>query len=233
MTWDGVSLRALSAEALEAWIAHRERWAIPSTIPDCALAKVTLHPRLVALGFSIASYDCRFTLGFALAAGGETLLPLLEVALDEAFEDAALWAMPFGATSLAPAMIAAFSGKKHKAIGRAWMLRHPRHTWASAFDLRGDKTTRDDAERALRYLASQGHRAAMLEDASSIGEHDAVRAILDLDPLAGPKAKLPTLPKFSKDLPTLTRGGVTLDVRPPRRCSYGSRRRTRTRCIPR
>jgi predicted DNA-binding WGR domain protein len=213
VTWDGASLRALSAEALEAWIAHRERWAIPSTIRDCALAKLTLHPRLVALGFSISSYECRYTLGFALAANEEGLLPLLELALDEAFEESAAWAMPFGATSLAPAMIAAFSGKKHKAIGRAWMLRHPRHAWASAFDLRNDKTTRDAAERALRYLASQGHRAAMLEDAAAIGELDAVRAILDLDPLAAPKAKLPTLPKFSKNLPTLTRGGVTLDAK--------------------
>ncbi|MFK7999525.1 MAG: DUF4132 domain-containing protein, partial [Polyangiales bacterium] len=78
-----------------------------------------------------------------------------------------------------------------------------------------EKTERSAGERVLRYLAGQGFREELLKDAKGIGEEAAVMALLDVDPLTLPKAKIPKLPAFADaaSLPALERiAGGTLSA---------------------
>lgn len=213
---DDVSLRKATPEMLERWIAHREKWAIPSTIEDFALAPRALHPRLLKLGFSLHSYWVDHGLLGVMYKDGLELLPLLRAALQsESWESALVAAQPFGDVAFVPAIARAFGGKKNKSVARTWMLRHPRHAIAGALDLafaaapssKKDKDALDDdARRMLRYLDGRGHRASILELASARGKDRAsVLAMLDMDPLDAPKVKKPVLPKWlsPSDLPPL------------------------------
>ncbi|MDF2697138.1 MAG: Molybdate metabolism regulator, partial [Labilithrix sp.] len=81
--WNGVSLLKASPEEAEAFIAHREKWAVPTSLEDLVLAPRALHDRLMALGFSIREYSARWTLPPVMLKGGLTHLPALRAALEE------------------------------------------------------------------------------------------------------------------------------------------------------
>ncbi len=197
--WDGVSLRKLTPEALEAFIAHREKWRLPSAIPDFGLAPRSIHERLMALGFSPAEYAVRWMLPGVMVKNGLALLPLLRAALeDPTSSEAALEvAQPFGDVAFVPVVAKAFAGKKQKALARSWLLRHPRHAIAGALALWSEGgAPAADAKRVLRYLDGRGHRASILALAAAY-DVAAVTRVLDEDPLAAPKVKKPTVPGFA------------------------------------
>ena len=197
--WDGVPLQKCGPEAVEAFVAHHEKWAIPTQIEDLLLAPASMRPRLLALGFRFSGYQAARVLGKTLLVGGLDHLPVLAAALaDPAAVEAALAdAQPFGDVSLVPPVVMAFAGKKLKALARSWMLRHPVHAAAGAVAMVNESL--DDAARALRYLDGRGKRDVILEHGAASGIESRVREILETDPLSakGGKAKLPKLPMFA------------------------------------
>jgi hypothetical protein len=213
----------LSKKNMSEWVEHCERWAIPSAVASFSVGTRKFDERLAALGYSFSSYDANWGLALSMLVAGEGAVGLLAAMLAESLDGTVAWAMPFAYPTIAPPILSGFTGKKHKTECRAWILRHPRCAWACAVDmaLTGGKkklskeevAEKTAGERALRYLASQGHREAILKDARSIGEEDAVRELLDVDPLMLPKAKVPKLPTFASPsaLPSLERiNGETL-----------------------
>ncbi len=200
--WDGVSLRKLTPEALEAFVAHREKWAVPTSLEDLVLVAPAARARLLALGFQLHHYWARQILAKVMLLGGLEHLPVLLAALAEpqTVEAGLIAAQPFGDVSLVPDVVAAFAGKKLKALARSWMLRHPTHAAAGAVALveRGRKEDHDGAARVLRYLDGRGKRDVIMEHATAAGVDAQAREILETDPLARPKAKKPVLPGFAK-----------------------------------
>jgi len=212
VAWDGAPLQGAKAEVVDAFVAHCEKWALPAGLDVLAATPARVHSRLFALGFDQRqTYWANYCLRPILVRCGTAALPALVATLQNAemLEPALVAAQPIGDVSLAPAMIAAFAGKKHKAAARAWMLRHPPHAAAGALELFGNDGN-VEAARALRYLDARGHRDAIVELAAKLGAKAAVVAMLDQDPLALPKAKKPVLPKWL-DASKLPKLGATRD----------------------
>ncbi len=206
LTWDNVPLSECDGQAIEQFIARKEKWAIPATAEEVALAPATIRDRLIALGFVIGAHHAQHFLAGALSRGGVSCLPVLLAALDgETVEFGLKAAQPFGDVSLVPAVARAFAGKKHKALARSWLIRHPRHAVAGALTLWLDDHADTYAMRVLRYLDTLGHRPTIMRFAAELGRSADVTALLDADPLAEPRVKRPTLPDFvtALALPTL------------------------------
>lgn len=196
--WNDAPLLGAPEAAVESFVAHAEKWALPTGIDAVGATPARVHPRLFALGFSFqASYWARGIPAIALAHG-ERSLPLLVAALaTPSVQGAALVAAQgLGDVSLAPPMVSAFAGKRDKALGRAWLLRHPRHAAAGILEMLAKDGTSLEAMRALRFLETRGHRDTILDLARRLGREDEVREILDRDPLTAPKVKRPTVPEF-------------------------------------
>ncbi|WP_146655329.1 DUF4132 domain-containing protein [Labilithrix luteola] len=207
VTWNDVSVAKLGPSDLETFVAHREKWSLPTSIQDLGLAPRSVHDRLMALGFSIAEYWTRWALPNVMVRNGLTHLPLLRAAMEDPTSTEAVLeaAQPFGDVALVPGIVKAFAGKKNKALARSWLLRHPRHGAAGALAIwsaGGEQAA--DATRVLRYLDGRGQRAMILELASAY-DAAAVTNLLEADPLAAPKVKKPVLPAFasSSGLPGL------------------------------
>ncbi|GIJ58433.1 DUF4132 domain-containing protein [Virgisporangium aurantiacum] len=198
VTWNGVSVARCDAEALEAFVANRERWAVPTGVADLALTPARVHDRLLALGFAM-DYYVRYALVPVLYRGGLSHLPLLHAALAEpdSLEYGLQAAQPFGDVSIVPAIVKAFAGKKNKAPARSWILRHPRHAAAGALTLWAADRADTGAARVLRYLDARGHRATILGFAADLDVDAATLAMLDADPLTAPGAKRPPVPAFA------------------------------------
>jgi hypothetical protein len=198
--WNGVSLVRCDAAEIDAFVAHRERFAVPTSLPCLMLAPARVHDRLMALGFEISDYWARHLLLAILHRGGLSHLPVLLATLEdpELLEEALTAAQPLGDVSIVPAVAKAFAGKKHKALARSWILRHPRHAAAGAVTLWTNDRDHPGAARVMRYLDAQGHRATILAFAAQLSSEEAIRALLDEDPLAAPRAKRPALPAFAK-----------------------------------
>ncbi|GIH98417.1 DUF4132 domain-containing protein [Planobispora takensis] len=207
VTWDGVPLTRCDEEQLDAFVAHREKWAIPTTVPDLVLAPRRLHDRLMALGFGDDDRWSLRALPLVLHRHGVSHLPVLLAALEhpQSPETALEAAQPFGDVSIVPAVSRAFAGRKHKVLARSWILRHPRHAAAGALALRAGGQEGGEASRVLRYLDAQGHRPVILEFAGAMGVAEEIVRLLEEDPLAAPKAKRPVLPAFAaaRGLPPL------------------------------
>jgi hypothetical protein len=197
-TWNGVSVARCDAEALEAFVANRERWAVPTGVADLALTPGRVHDRLLALGFTM-DYYVRYALVPVLYRGGLSHLPLLHATLadPDTLEYGLRAAQPFGDVSIVPAIVKAFAGKKHKAPARTWLLRHPRHAAAGALTLWAADRADTGAARVLRYLDARGHRATILGFAADLDVDAATRAMLDADPLTAPGVKRPPVPAFA------------------------------------
>jgi photosystem II stability/assembly factor-like uncharacterized protein len=197
-TWNGVSIARCDDAAVEAFVANRERWAVPTTVGDLALAPGRVHDRLLALGFAL-DHSARYGLVPVLYRGGLSHLPLLRAALAEPdyLELAFQAAQPFGDVSIVPSVVKAFAGKKHKAPARTWILRHPRHAAAGALTMWAADRADAGTARVLRYLDAKGHRATILGFAADLDVEPEVRAMLDADPLTAPGAKRPPVPAFA------------------------------------
>ncbi|MCA9569031.1 MAG: hypothetical protein KC656_14375, partial [Myxococcales bacterium] len=190
-TWDGVALGALDTSGQDAWMAHRERWALPTAAGDLAHAPERFLDRLLALGVDPQGHH-RWGLGAALVRWGTRVVPFLRALLDLDLSSYVPFALPFGSTVLFAPLALGFAGKAQRVPCRAWITRHPRHAWAGALDgLEGDRKLADASGQVLRYLAGIGHRDAILVDAAAIGVADTVRGLLDDDWLLAPKAKRP------------------------------------------
>ena len=213
MKWNGADLAGAKPEEIDAFVAHCEKWRLPPNPLAIASTPARVHTRLFALGFDYRQgYWATYTMLPILERHGLAALPVLLATLQnsETFEVALSVAQPVGDVSLAPNMIEAFGGKKHKAEARSWMLRHPRHAAAGALEL-FVKDGNDLAARALRFLDTRGHRETIADFARKMNVHDSVIAMLDQDPLALPKVKKPVLPPFAK-ADTLPKLGSKADV---------------------
>ncbi len=108
----------------------------------------------------------------------------------------------FGVVAFALIAARAFGKLKSlRAIGRDWLLRFPEHAIcgliAPAVGKAGE--ARDCAASALRLLAANGHEPRILEIARNYGQQDvmeAVRAMLDENPLDRFPTKIGKLPEF-------------------------------------
>ncbi|MBU8898676.1 DUF4132 domain-containing protein [Corallococcus sp. M34] len=213
--WDGKPLSKLDRAETEAYVAHLERYQLE--VPDYGVGLLPreLVLRLVQLPYGSASYDFN-RLGTWIARYGLDVLPWAMDVAAAAFNNALL---PLGHLSLVPYFAAWFAGKKDKPRARAWLMRHPRIAAAGCLSLAldGSGAEQDAATRVLRYLASMEQRGLILELAAQGGAKDvaAVTALLDADPLAGPKVKKPELPAYASaaKLPALsTRDGRHLSA---------------------
>ncbi|MDP9793447.1 hypothetical protein J2S43_001959 [Catenuloplanes nepalensis] len=194
--WDGVPIGDCDTAAVTAWLEHHEHWAIPAPFTALALAPRWTHDRLMALGFAQHSYWVRWVLPLVLLRHGASHVPALVAAFDDrsSVEAALAAAQPIGHAALAGPIARAFAVRKHRRPARAWLLRHPRHAAAGIVA----EWIADRADpvlgRALRWLDAQGHRALLLAQASSA--RDDLLALLELDPLAAPRAKQPRIPTY-------------------------------------
>lgn len=209
VTWEGVSITRCDEEAVTAWLEHREYWALPTPLTALALAPRWTHERLFALGFEHHHYWVRQVIGMLMHRHGTGhLAPLLATFEDRGSLDVALEAaQPVGHASLAGPMIRAFAGRKHRRLARSWLLRHPEHAAAGTV-ARWTADPDDHATgRVLRYLDAQGHRALLTVQAGDRAE--ALVTLLELDPLAAPKARIPKIPAYltNDPLPLLSSPG--------------------------
>ncbi|HWS37756.1 MAG TPA: DUF4132 domain-containing protein [Actinoplanes sp.] len=209
VTWEGVSIARSDEAAVTAWLEHREHWAIPTPLTALALAPRWTHERLFALGFEHHHYWVRGVIGMLMLRHGTGhLAPLLAAFADRDSLDAALEAaQPIGHVSLAAPMVRAFAGKKHRRLARSWLLRHPEHAAAGTVALWTADPDDPATGRVLRYLDAQGHRALLTAQAADRAA-DLV-TLLELDPLAAPKAKIPKIPAYLTNdaLPPLSTPG--------------------------
>ena len=211
VTWNDAPIRTLAAADLDAFVAHAEKWALPSYLSVIATAPSRVHPRLFALGFDMRqAYWANYCLRPIAVKNGAFAIDPIVACLQhgETFEAALVAAQGIGDVSIAPSMIESFAGKKYKVGGRAWMLRHPRHAAAGALEMFSKKDAKDGAlaaARALRFLDMRGHRDAIVDFASRMNIQDAVIEMLDRDPLTQPKVKKPTVPQYvdASKLPAL------------------------------
>ncbi|MBW6436642.1 DUF4132 domain-containing protein [Actinoplanes hulinensis] len=204
--WDGVPIGRCDTAAVTAWLEHRERWAIPATLPALALAPRWTHERLMALGFTHYHYWVRSLVPLLLLRHGVShVAPLLSAFGDAACAEAALEvAQPVGHASLAAPMARAFAGKKHRRLARSWLLRHPEHAAAGTVALWRTEPDDPATGRVLRCLDAQGHRALLTAQAADRAA-DLV-TLLERDPLDAPKARKPKIPAYltGTPLPPLT-----------------------------
>lgn len=205
-------IRSLSDDDVEAYLAHRERWRLPTPAHLYVVLPTTAHARLLALGTARSPSDASAWRA-AVVKGGEAVLPALQAYLhsDADLETRLMALVPIGDVGSIIPVVEAFIGKKNKALARAWLLRHRRHGIAGALALivvdDVSAQLRDGAARVLRFLDGLGMRDAIVRQA---GAHSAdlvhrVQSLLDDDPLLQPGAKRPTLPGWLKPaaLPTL------------------------------
>lgn len=198
-TWNGESLRSLGEADLEAFVAHREKWQIPTAIADLYLTPASVHDRLQRLGFAPGDLLADRVLQSLMARIGLNGLAVLLATLEDAgsVEHGLAAAQPFGHVAIAGPVAKAFSGKKHKAAARAWILRHPRHAAAGAIALWGQDRKAAPAQRVLRFLDAQGLRATLIELSEAQGLAADVVKMLDLDPLTAAARKKLKLPAFA------------------------------------
>lgn len=210
ITWNDRPLDASSAESVEAFVAHQEKWALPTSLEVLVATPPRVQERLLALGFALTYWDLRAWMPSLLLERGASVVPAHLAALQESetFEDALAVAQPVGEVSFVPSVALAFAGKKNKAAARSWLLRHPRHAALGAVALLTahgvDVESRDAdlfaaAERVLRFLDSAGHRDVIdgFADTLGVATKARVRDALERDPLSAPKVKRPVLPGYA------------------------------------
>jgi hypothetical protein len=152
-----------------------------------------------------------------LARHGEAALPGL-VNLATAQPEVGLrLAMNIDDPGLVPVALAAVRLKKARPLALDWLRRHPSTAALGALPLAfgTSKTAREDAAFAVRWLAQQGSQAP-LQAAAELGCKDALRALLDFDPMRVLPARVPTLPTFFVPAtfrrPLLREGGAALPL---------------------
>lgn len=212
-----VELPGASTADVDAYVALREQWSLPTPSELYVLLPLRLHARLAALGTVVGApkWNCWHA---ALHRSPEHALPAFrQYVVDDASElDERLErALPIGDVWFVPAVVTAFAGKKNKPLARQWALRHPRHAAAGTLAMLRLDVDAADAARLLRFVDGLGHRDTILRFASGIDEAFVARVttLLDEDPLSAPGVKLPTLPAYAKPAtlpPLLDAAGTVL-----------------------
>ena len=120
--------------------------------------------------------------------------------LDEDFAKFLPLLVPLGRDAYALPMATALSTKKSlKDTAKSWLLRHPKHAATGLLPSALGKAgkDRDAAEAALRFVASNGHEAALLEVAADNGVKDELQQILSASAFDKFPAKPPKLPTWA------------------------------------
>ncbi len=124
------------------------------------------------------------------------------------FELAAHFGQPAASKMLAPVvstraarfMARGFVGKRTRALGEAWLDKHPETAAVGLIPVALEKKgkDRDAARAALQHLGARGHGPLVQQTAARYGEEAAadMRALLGEDTAAALPDKLPKLPKF-------------------------------------
>ncbi|WP_374436643.1 DUF4132 domain-containing protein [Inhella sp.] len=153
-----------------------------------------------------------------LARHGEAALPgLLSLAAAQP-EVGLRVAQHIDHPGLVPVALAARRLKKARALALDWLRRHPDTAARGALPLAfgADKTAREDAAFALRWLAQQGLAPQLQAAATELGCSEALQALLDFDPMRVLPARLPKLPAFYVPAtfrrPLLREGGAALPL---------------------
>jgi len=202
------ALAALRQQDAQGFIAawrdmHAERrknyqdWVAAMCIP-------LLPPAVAAPFWNAAAAEAADAahVAFAVASLGMAAAPGLAAMVRSKPVEYQPLAQHFGAVELAPLAARAFVKLKSvRAEGRAWLLRYPEHAAcgliAPALGKPGE--ARDCAGAALRLLCSQGHEALLMQVAARYGNEavpQALRAVLDENPLDRFPAKRPALPAW-------------------------------------
>ncbi|NHZ88572.1 DUF4132 domain-containing protein [Massilia sp. CCM 8733] len=142
--------------------------------------------------------------GYAIATLGLAGLPALVGMCERRPADELPYARYFGVVALAAPVARAYATLKSKSareLARAWLLDNPEHAAcgliAPALGKAG--SARDAAVRALHLLAEGGHETLLADVASRYQQSkvsEALRALLDEDPLDRLPAKIGPLPAF-------------------------------------
>jgi hypothetical protein len=203
---DKVYLANATPADVDAYVALREQFQLPTNSELFVLLPTRVHQRLAALGAQRVewgrSYDA------ALLKNADVVVPLVRAFAnsDEELAPRLNTIMPLGDVWLAPAAVQGFAGKKDKALARTWIGRHPRHAAAGALAMvHGDVDT-VDATRVLRFIDGLGLRDTIVRLAAGVDAAFAQRitALLDEDPLLQRGVKVPVLPAYAKpELPPL------------------------------
>ncbi|NHZ36604.1 WGR and DUF4132 domain-containing protein [Massilia rubra] len=158
----------------------------------------------------------------AIAATGLAGLPALVLLVAQQPVDNLAYALHFGAVELAAPVARAYAMPKPKkmiASARNWLLRNPEHAACglAAAALGEAGAPREQARQALRMLAGAGHDGVLMDVAARYGDAavtDAMRAMLDEDPLTLHPSKIGKLPSFWDPLgwtrPLLSSNGKAL-----------------------
>lgn len=108
--------------------------------------------------------------------------------------------MPYDIARAAPVVARAYAElKKLRSDAERWLRLHPSAAIAGLLPAAVGKASkaRTHAETALRFLAGEGHRDAILAAAKTAGALEQTIAVLDFDPLDLYPAKIPPLPAFA------------------------------------
>jgi predicted DNA-binding WGR domain protein len=110
--------------------------------------------------------------------------------------------LPYGDSAIAGVVADWLVLKKLRAFARQWLLRHVDHAVVGLVPiaLSGTGSSRVNAGAALRYLASQGHREAILAATRRWGSEivSAIEKVLDFNTIFTLPAKMPKLPAYAE-----------------------------------
>ncbi|HEY4116960.1 MAG TPA: DUF4132 domain-containing protein [Byssovorax sp.] len=203
LEWLGLPASLLAADdaaIVAACAAENKRWRqiVGLTLLSARLA------RLVSLHLPLSVVAGTYSLAGLGAAAAAFELELVEVAARVSTTTTAAFELviPFGAASVAPGVARAFAEtKKVRPIAERWLRLHPDAATAGLLHRAIGKHGKEQqhAEIALRFVAANGHRDAILDAAKAAGAEAlaAARETLDADPLDVVPAKLPQLPSWA------------------------------------
>jgi hypothetical protein len=152
---------------------------------------------------------------------GTIAWPLVERAITEHPHAVLSSFASLGLGAIGPVAARMLSKRLGRVEARMWLLRYPEYAAAGLVPAalqRSSNAARTDARRALRFLATSGHRETV-ERVAATGGPDvakATRAVMEADPLEDYPARLPAVPEWAD--PTLCTSlrladGNTADVR--------------------
>jgi predicted DNA-binding WGR domain protein len=185
---------------LAAWHTYCESRGVFCHFNALAVAHLP-EDMAVAVYNALAEYEHRGA-GYVAARYGLRTLPGLRSVITQRAAQELHVALPFAAAELAvPVAHALIKLKTVRRTARRWLLAHPEHAAcgliAPALGKPGE--ARDCAATALRMLAGHGHHEVLMEVAARYGDNrvvNAMRAMLDEDPLDRYPAKIGPLPAF-------------------------------------
>ncbi|WP_447884270.1 DUF4132 domain-containing protein [Serratia fonticola] len=155
----------------------------------------------LALWNSLSTHQCSGE-GYMVAKFGEAALPgLINAVRSRPTELTTIWGH-VGACELAPLIARAYLKLKTlRSEAQQWLCKYPHHSAIglipAALGKKGE--AKDCATSALRMLATQGHEALIMQTGEAYGNPeviDALRAMLDEDPLDRFPSKISKSPDF-------------------------------------